>query len=101
MTCVIRTMDPALTEAAELLASQGKRREAIALVEQALRERRDTDTTLLLITLLLCSNSRADQNLGFAYLRRLQWTAGARASGSRSSLLFLFAILTIRAVNPW
>jgi hypothetical protein len=75
-------IDVALTEAAELLAAQGRRREAIALVEHALRERRDANTTLLLASLLLGASSIAEQNLGFAHLRRLQWIDGR---GARSA----------------
>ena len=65
--------DPALREAAESLAAQGRRREAIALVELVFRERRDADTALLLTLLLLGSGSADDARLGHAYLRRLQW----------------------------
>ncbi len=86
------TIDPALVEAAELLASQGRRRDAIALVERALRERRDADTMVLLASLLLGAGSVREQNLAFAHLRRLQWLApppsvrvgGRRGAGSRS-----------------
>ena len=68
-----RSADPSLKEAAELLASLGRRREAIALVESVFRERRDADTALLLTLLLLGSGSDDDSRLAHAYLRRLQW----------------------------
>jgi hypothetical protein len=72
---------PSLDQAAELLASQGRTRDAIALVEQALFVHpRDPDALLLLTLLLLGTGSDRDRHFGMGYLRRVQWRAPKKPS---------------------
>jgi hypothetical protein len=69
--------DPALSHAVELLALQGRERDAILLVERALREHASDDVILLFTLLLLNTGRRSDRRLGRAYLQRMQWRRAA------------------------
>ncbi|MBX3221666.1 MAG: hypothetical protein KF795_14190 [Labilithrix sp.] len=64
--------DEALARAAKLLAAQGRRREAIVLVERAIRDRTTADHVLLLALLLLDRDAPGDRRVANAYLQRLQ-----------------------------
>lgn len=68
----------ALHEAAELLVSQGRGRQAIALVELALSQGGETGTVLLLALLLLATGRPSDSRRARAHLRTLAWRPQAR-----------------------
>ena len=64
--------DPSLDRAAELLAANGRQRDAILLVERAIREESSDGNVLLLAALLFGTRSSSDRRLAANHLQRLQ-----------------------------
>ncbi|MBX3186258.1 MAG: hypothetical protein KF819_04550 [Labilithrix sp.] len=75
--------ESALARAALLLTAHGRGRDAITLVERALRARSDPETVMLLALLLLGTGDRRDWRRAHVHLRRLQWRAPARERATR------------------